>query len=211
METANTFISWRWIGVTLMVTVVIFMIGAGSAAYFRQWPLPSDPLDQLTAIANDRIGWPLQAILFPVAYLVTAVLFAIIAVHLPGSAPRWLAVGATILFFAGFLLWLPISIERLQLGAHAAEMIRTYDPGVPPIVMGGASWVFWSQTLCILAAIALMGAALAVAGVLPTVGWVITGLAVVSIVLGTLVMHDWPPFISYIILLVMAVGLMRTS
>ncbi|NJN55198.1 MAG: hypothetical protein HC804_10825 [Anaerolineae bacterium] len=211
MDAPTQLTTFRAMGIALFATVVVFMIGASAAAYFRQWPLPADPLAQLTVIANDRIGWPAQAILFPVAYLVTAVLFAIIAVNLSDSTSRWLAVGATLLFFAGFLLWLPISIDRLQLGANAAELIRTYDPSAPPTVMGGASWVFWSQTLCILAAMALMGAALAMAGVLPTLGWVITGLAVAGMALGTLVMHDWPPFMSYVILLVMAVGLMRTG
>ena len=210
MVNANTFINWRWIGGALFVTVAVFMIGAFAAAYFRQWPLPSDPLHKLTLIANDRVGWPLQAILFPVAYLGTAVLFGIIAAQLPGSAPRWLAVEATLLFVAGFLLWLPISMGRVQLGANAAELIRNYDPASPPKVMAN-SWSFWPNTICILMAIGLMGLALALADVLPTLGWMVTALAVAGIVLGTLMMHDWPPFMSYVILLVMAVGLMRAG
>ena len=49
-------------------------------------------------------------------------------------------------------------------------MIRTFDPGAPPPVMLN-SWEFWPHTLCVLAAIALMGAALARGGVLPTLVW----------------------------------------
>lgn len=203
--------TFRALGVALLITVILFMIGAFSAAYFRQWPLPSTPLEKLTLIANDRVGWTAQAIIFPVAYLGTAVIFALIAAQLPNAGPRWLAVAATLLFTAGFLFWLPISLDRLQLGANAAEMIRHYDPAAPPAIMVNISWVFWANTLCILTAVAMMGAALAMAEVLPTLGWVITGLGVGGAVLGLLVMHDWPPFMSYIILLVMAVGLMRAD
>lgn len=38
-------------------------------------PLPQTPLEQLTAIAEDRIGWTAQAIIFPVAMLATALTF----------------------------------------------------------------------------------------------------------------------------------------
>lgn len=203
--------AFRTLGFALLITVILFMIGASSAAYFRQWPLPSTSLEKLTLIANDRVGWTAQAILFPMAYLGTAVIFALITTQLPTSGPRWLAVGATLLFFAGFLCWLPISIDRLQLGAEAAGLIRTYDLAAPPEVMVNFSWVFWANTLCILAALVLMGTALAVAGVLPNLGWVVMTTAVGGAIIGLLVMHDWPPFLSYIILLVLAVGLMRTS
>lgn len=210
MDSVNQLPYFRPLGIALLATAIVFMVGASSAAYFRQWPLPATPLEKLTVIANDQVGWTAQAIIFPVVYLATAVLFALIAARLPGSGPRWLAVAATLLFFAGFLCWLVISIDRLQLGAKAAELIRTYDPAAPPEVMVNFSWVFWANTLCILAALALMGTALAVAGVLPTLGWVVMGTAVASAIIGTLIWGDWPPFMSYIIVLILAVGLVRT-
>lgn len=197
-------------GYALLATVLLFMIGAFSADYFRRWPLPAGPLEQLTAIANDPVGWTAQAIIFPVAFLATALIFGLLAAQLPGPWPRWLAIGATVLLAAGFLLWLPISSYRLQLGANAADLIRTFDPSAPPAVMVNSS-VFWPHTLCILAAIALMGAALALAGVLPTLGWIVTALAVAGALLGALVIHDWPPFMSYVILLVLAIGLIRAG
>ncbi|MGB5060163.1 MAG: hypothetical protein WBO48_15805, partial [Candidatus Promineifilaceae bacterium] len=86
--------------------------------------------------------------------------------------------------------------------------ISTYDPTTPPEVMVNRSWVFWANTLCILAALALMGAALAVAGVLPTLGWVVMATAVASAIIGALIWGDWPPFMSYVIVLVLAIGLM---
>ncbi|MBE7532945.1 MAG: hypothetical protein HND44_11015 [Chloroflexi bacterium] len=189
--------------------MIVFMVGAFSAAYFRQWPLPTDPLDKLTVIANDRIGWTAQAIIFPVAFLATAVLFALLATQLPGPGPRWLAIAAALLIFAGFLFWLPISLDRLQLGAKAAEMIRTYDPAMSPEIMVNTSGVFWANTLCILAVLVLMGAALALADVLPTLSWVVAGTAVASAFISIFIWGDWLPFMSYMIVLILAVGLIR--
>ena len=135
MGTPSPVLAFRPAGIALLVTVLLFMIGAFSAAYFRRWPLPADPLERLTAIANDPLGWTAQAIIFPVAFLATALIFGVLAARLPGPWPRWLAIGATVLFAAGFLLWLPISVYRLQLGADAADLIRTFDPAAPPRVM----------------------------------------------------------------------------
>lgn len=195
-------------GFALLAVAVLFMVGAFSAAYFRKMPLPQTPLEQLTAIVEDRIGWTAQAIIFPVAMLATALIFGYAAAQAPMSWPRWLAIGATVLCVAGFLLWLPISLHRLELSANATAMIRTFDPSAP-VEVGRNTWVFWPHTLCILAGIGLMGAALALAGVLPLLGWVVAGLAAASMVVGPLLMHDWPPFMSYVIVLVLAIGLLR--
>lgn len=206
MDNINQLFGFRSLGTALLVTVIVFMVGAFAADYFRL-PIPTEPLEKLQRIANDRTGWTAQAIIFPVAFLATAVLFALIAAKLPHS--RWLAVGAVLFLVVGFLFWLPISIGRLQLGAKAAELISTYDPTTPPEVMVNRSWLFWANTLCILAALALMGAALAMVGVLPTLGWVVMAMAVASAIIGALIWGDWPPFMSYVIVLVLAIGLMR--
>ncbi|MCB9420368.1 MAG: hypothetical protein H6667_11205 [Ardenticatenaceae bacterium] len=198
-------------GIALLINVIIFLISASAAAYFRRWPLPSDPLEKLKLIANDRAGWTAQAILFPVVYLGTAVTFAFITAKLPATGARWLAITATLLFFAGFLFWLPISIDRLRLGANAAELVQHNNPASPPAIMVNVSGVFWANTLCILAAQALMGIALAWAGVLPVSGWVVAGTAVGSALVGRLAWGDWPPFMRYMILLVIAIGLMHVT
>jgi hypothetical protein len=209
METSSgQLANFRPAGIALLAVVVLFMIGAFSAAYFRKMPLPQTPLEQMTAIADDRIGWTAQAIIFPVVFLATALIFGYMAMQLPGPGPRWLAIAATIFVVAGCLFWLPISLHRLELGANAAELIRTFDPSAP-VEVGRNTWVFWPHTLCILAAIALIGAALALAGVLPLLGWVVAGLAVAGALVGLFVLHDWPPFMSYVILAAMAIGLIR--
>ena len=210
METSNPLHTFRTTGVALLITVVFFMIGAFSAAYFRKVPIPTDPLEQLTLIANDRVGWTAQAIIFPIALVATGVIFGVIAARLHGPWPRGFGIAATILFAVGALLWLSISVHRLQLGANAVELIRKINPDQPPSVMLN-SWEFWPHTLCVLAAIALMGADLALVGVLPTLGWIVMALAVAAAVIGALVWHDWPPFMSYVILLVLAIGLIRSG
>jgi hypothetical protein len=197
--------SLRPFGLALLVIIVIFMIGAFSAAYFRP-PIPTDPLEQLTRIAHDRIGWTAQAVIFPVSFLAITFVFGWVSTQLPAGWSRWLALTATLLSAAAFLLWLPISLNRLHQGAVAADLIANYNPGTPlPVIIN--SNTFWPYTVCALAGIGLMGVALA--GTLPTLGWVVAGLSLAAALVGRLVWGDWPPFMSYIILLVLAVGLMR--
>ena len=80
-------------------------------------------------------------------------------------------------------------------------MIASYDPTAPSEVFRNTG-TFWPYTFCALAGIGLMGAALALAGVLPALGWIVAALAVLGALAGAFVMHDWPPFMSYVILLV---------
>lgn len=210
MTSTEQLASLRLAGFVLLATGILFMIGASAAAYFRRFPLPTDPLEQLTLIANDRIGWSAQAIIFPICFVAVAVVFGWMAMQLPAGWPRWLAVAATLASVAALLLWLPISANRLQLAAQAAERIASYDPAAPPEVFRNTG-TFWPYTFAALAGIGLMGAALALAGVLPTLGWVVAGLTVAGALVGAFVMHDWPPFMSYVILLVMAIGLIRSG
>ncbi len=196
-------IAWALLGVTF-----VFLVAAFITKYFGRFPLPTDPLEQLKLIATDPVGWPAQAILFPVVHLAVTVIYGLLAVGLPTGLPRWLGIGATLLFAAGTLLWLPISLDRLRVFQAAPDLIRLYKPSAPSAIFHDMG-VFWPHTLCILAAIGLMGSALAVGGVLPTVGWVVAGLAIIGGGAGILIMQDWPPFFSYVILLVMAIGLVR--
>lgn len=186
------------------------MVGAWTAAYFRRFPLPTDPREQLMLIANDRAGWTAQAIIFPVCFLFTTLIVGWIAARLPESWPRWLASAATVASGAALLLWLPITANRLNIAAQAAELIRSGAPDVQVPVLINAN-TFWPHTISVLAGIGLIGAALALAGALPTLGWVVTALAAAAALIGALVWHDWPPFMSYLILLVLAIGLIRAT
>ncbi|MCB0003285.1 MAG: hypothetical protein KDH86_12120 [Anaerolineae bacterium] len=200
----------RTAGIALLAVCILFMIGASVAAYFRRFPIPTDPLEQLTLIANDRAGWTAQAVIFPVCFLAFTIIFGWMAAQLPAGSARWLAIAAALAAGAALLLWLPISADRLRLAARAAEMIAAYDPTAPSEVFRDTG-TFWPYTFCALASVALLGAALALAGVLPVLGWIVAALALVGALTGTFVMHDWPPFLSYVILMVLSIGLIRAG
>ena len=200
----------RTAGIALLAVCILFMIGASVAARFRRFPIPTDPLEQLTLIANDRAGWTAQAVIFPVCFLAFTIIFGWMAAQLPAGSARWLAIAAALAAGAALLLWLPISADRLRLAARAAEMIAAYDPTAPSEVFRDTG-TFWPYTFCALASVALLGAALALAGVLPVLGWIVAALALVGALTGTFVMHDWPPFLSYVILMVLSIGLIRAG
>ena len=132
METSNQLHTFRTAGIALLVSVVLFMIGAFSAAYFRKVPIPTDPLEQLTLIANDRVGWTAQAIIFPIALLATAGIFGVIAAQLPGPWPRWLAIVATILFAAGALVGCLSAYSACNWAPMQPETSTMFDPAAPP-------------------------------------------------------------------------------
>ena len=74
----------------------------------------------------------------------------------------------------------------------------------------GDTGTFWPYTFLRWQA-SLLGAALALAGVLPVLGWIVAALALVGALTGTFVMHDWPPFLNYVILMVLSIGLIRAG
>ena len=196
----------RLFGITLLVIVIIFMIGAFAAAYFRKFP-HSSPQESLRLIVNDRTGWMAQAIIFPLMFGGTAVLFLLLALQLSGGTSRWLGLIAAVLFTAGFFFWLPLSIGRINYWPKAVELLQNYNPNHPVDVNFGGS-TFWQHTVSVLLAIALMSAALALGSILPILGWIVAALAVAGLLVSTLFWHDWPPFFNYLLLLVLAIGLM---
>ncbi len=194
------------LGIILLMLVILFMIGAGAAAYFRTWP-HSGPEEQLRLIATDRLGWTAQAVIFPLVFVATALLFFALAQRLPAGGPRWLGWGATVLLAASALLWLPISINRIRFWATAVALLAQWEADRPVEVNFGLQ-TFWAHTSAILLAITLMGAALAWSQFLPITGWLLAGLALASLFTAHLVWHDWPPFLNYLLLLLLAIALM---
>ncbi|GAB4263058.1 MAG: hypothetical protein Kow0080_01000 [Candidatus Promineifilaceae bacterium] len=148
----NSIPSLRRTGWALLAATLLFLVAAFITKYFGRFPLPTDPLEQLTLIATDSFGWPAQAILFPLCHVAVAVVFGLLAARLPQGLPRWLGMAAALLFGIGALLWLPISLDRLRLFREAPELIRLYNPASPPVVFNDTG-VFWFHTIAILAAI----------------------------------------------------------
>jgi hypothetical protein len=137
------------------------------------------------------------------------IIFGVISNRIGNGSVYWLAIVATFLSGAACLLWLPISINRLYLGSQAADFISNYDPSSPlPTVINFNT--FWLYTFCALGGIGLMGVALATGSILPKAGWTVAILTLVGMLVAVF-WEDWPPFMSYIILLVLAIGLIQTS
>ncbi len=203
---SNTF---RVAGVAMLAGTLLMLIGAFSAAYFRRMP-PTEPLEQLQVIAGDAVGWMAQAILFPVGMAVIAVSFGLTAMQLPVSSARWLAIASTTLSAVACLLWIPISVTRLHLLDAAPALIASFDANSPPRVMIGDQGLFWLYTVLTLASLILLGVALALGGVLPRMGLIVAGLAALClVVVAPLVLRDWPPFMSYLLTLALAIALLR--
>ncbi len=195
-------------GIVMLVGSVLFTVAAFAAAYFRRMP-PTDPLEQLQVIAGDPIGWTAQAILFPIAMAIIAASFMLVAGALPPSTAKTVAIAAAVLSAIACLLWIPISIGRLQLLNAAPAMIASFDASAPPQVSIGDRRLFWAYTIVTLASMILIGAALALGGVLPRMGWIVAGLAALSLlIIAPFVMRDWPPFMNYLFTLALAIGLL---
>ena len=196
----------RFAGRVLIAGTIMLMIGAMSAVYFRQTP-PTDPLQQLRLIAGDPIGWTAQAILFPIAMAIIAIGFGLAGARLPAGLAQRLGIAAACLAVIACLLWIPISVARIQLGSAAAGMLETTAANDPQLNISGNT--FWPYTVAALLSIALMGMALALGGRLRKMGWVLAVLALVCLGVVVPLWRDWPPFMSYLFTLAMAIGLMR--
>ncbi len=202
--------SLRLVGVVMGIGSLLFTVAAFTTAYFRRIP-PTDPLEQLLVIAGDPVGWTAQAILFPIAMAIIAASFALAAAALPATPAKTVAILAAVLSAIACLVWIPISISRLQLLGAAPALIASFDASSPPQVMSGDRGWFWAYTIVTLVSMILIGAALALGGALPRLGWIVAGLAALSLlVVAPFVMRDWPPFMSYLFTLAMAIGLLRS-
>ena len=122
-------------GVALLITVALFMVGAWAAAYFRQWPLPATSQEKLTLIADDRIGWTAQAIIFPVCFLAVAIdLWLDRAAVARRLAAVWAGRGRHRRQRGGAAALATHHGESAVSGAQAAALLAGHDPNAPLLV-----------------------------------------------------------------------------
>ena len=165
-----------------------------------------DPRVKLQAIAANKLGWRLQALLFPIAFLAVAIGFRRLAAVLPASKACWSAMVAAALSGLSFLLWLPMSVGRMSVASRVDELIHKDDPHVLPDMNGGQGWAFWPYTVLTLGASLAMGVALYGSKVRRRTG----ALAATLSTLGLIIIpfwRDWPPLLSYVITLALGIGL----
>jgi hypothetical protein len=67
------------------------------------------------------------------------------------------------------------------------------------------AWSFWPYTVATLGSVVAMGSALALSGLHRRLGRAVAGAATLGLVLLP-VLRDWPPFVSYLITMVLGVG-----
>jgi hypothetical protein len=188
---------------------VLIVTGAAAqliAAMLPVWRVftSSDPRVQLEAIARRPAAWKAQAVGFPVAFALTGLGFAAVASTLPERRSRQLAMASSALGFLSVLLWLPITAKRLNIGRRVDALLVEQPKAVD---IGG--WSFWPYTLATLGSILLMGCALVASGLHRRLGVFAAGASGLALTL-LRVLRDWPPFASYVITLVIGLGIARS-
>jgi len=166
----------------------------------------SNPVVRMQAIAANRPGWVMQAILFPVAFSVVAAGFGVAARALPGRASRRLALAASLFGGVSVLLWLPISINRIGMTDRALAL--ALDPQAAATAdIGGPT--FWPYTGAALGSVVLAGLAFGLGGWRRRLATGVSGLAALG-AMATLVVGDWPPFVTYVLTLVLGIGVLSS-
>jgi hypothetical protein len=186
------------------------LIVAGSTVQLIAAVLPvwrvftsADTRVQLEAIASRPAAWKAQAVGFPVAFTVTGVGFATVAAAMPKRRAHQLALASSGLGFLSVLLWLPITAKRLAIGRRVDELLVEQPKAID---IGG--WSFWPYTLATLGSILLMGCALVVSGLHRRLGVFAAGVSGLALTL-LRIFRDWPPFASYVITLVIGLGIAK--
>jgi hypothetical protein len=163
----------------------------------------SDTRVQLEAIASRPAAWKAQAVGFPVAFTLTGLGFAAVAAAMPKRGAQQLALASSGLGFLSVLLWLPITAKRLAIGRRVDALLVEQPTAID---IGG--WSFWPYTLATLGSILLMGCALIVSGLHRRLGVFAAGVSGLALLL-LRIFRDWPPFASYVITLVIGLGIAK--
>lgn len=194
---------WRVAG-TLLVTGSLLQLATAALPNFRVFMSP-DPSVQIEAIARGRQRWNAQAVGFPAAFAIVSAGMAVSTSAMADRPARTSARVAAAMSAAATCLWLPIAVRRLQLG-RAIDRLAAERP-TPRIDIGGPT--FWPYTYASLASLFLMGCALVL-----TRGQRRFGIVIGAVIVGALALsrrlHDWPPFLTYLMTLAIGLRMRRT-
>lgn len=186
-------------GMGLIVGSVLFMIAAFTPLTFRV--IMADVQQRVDLIQKERVGWVLLNILFGAGSVVAVVGLALFAQHVQGMGDN------TTVRVAGYL-----SAAIAALGALCWVIIVYNRATLPPQELGSSlsinNWIFPAYTLLTQIALIVVGFVLIQSGYPTWLGWgmlVLGGLSIVAY----LVFKDMPPFVHYVLLLVMGIVLVR--
>jgi hypothetical protein len=186
-------------GLGLIVGSVLFIIAAFTPLTFRV--IMADGQQRIELIQNERTGWIFLNILFGVGSIVTVVGLALFAQHVQSIGDNTTVkvvsyLGATVAAL-GALCWVIIVYNRAAL---------------PPQELGSTlsinNWIFPAYTLLTQIALIMVGFTLIQSSYPVWLGWGMLVLGGMSIAV-FLIFKDMPPFVHYVLLLIMGIALVR--
>lgn len=186
-------------GIVLIVGSVLFMIAAFTPLTFKV--IMADIQQRIDLIQNERTGWVLVNILFGIGSVVAVVGLVLFAQHVqsigdntPVRVVSYLGAATAAL---GALCWIIIVYNRAALPPQ--EVANNLSVNY---------WIFPAYTLLTQIALMIFGFVLIQSGYPAWLSWgmlVSGGLSIVAY----LVFKDMPPFVHYVLLLVMGIALVR--
>jgi hypothetical protein len=181
--------------VTIVVGSVLFLVAAFSPIS-RIFAMP-DAAERLAIITGAPGQWVLAQLLFAIGSIVTVVGIGLLAVRSAGQDFTIYVTTSAVVMAVGALLWC------WHVYLRAVEPAR-FTAGEIPV------WLFAAYSVLTMAGLALLGTAL-LQTTLPTwVGRLSIGSAALFLVLA-LVFGDMPPFVYYVITLIIGVLLYRAA
>jgi hypothetical protein len=178
----------RFGSIVIIIGSVFFLIAAFSPVS-RIFGLPSADR-KLEIILSAQNQWMVAQVFFALGALVTAAGIGIIAYHFRGQSFSALMNTAVVILAIGALLWT----------WHV--YLRAIDPQLF-VPKGIPVWYFAAYTLLTQIGLAFFGVALLRTELQNWVGWMMIGSMGLFFLL-TLIFRDMPPFVYYVVTLIMA-------
>ena len=187
-------------GIVLIVGSLLFIIAAFTPTTIRVITAP-DPEKRIEFIENEHTGWLLVNILFGAGSVIAVIGLALFSLHVQGlaSSPGVKLGGYVATAAAGIaaLFWVIIVYNRVVLPPQAIANNLSIN-----------TWMFPAYTILTQLALIIVGFMLIQSGYPAWLGWGMLVLAVLSLI-AFLVFKDMPPFVHYILLLIMGIALVR--
>jgi hypothetical protein len=187
-------------GIVLIVGSLLFIIAAFTPITIKVITA-SDAQKRAEFIMNEHTGWLLVNILFGAGGVIAVIGLALFAQHVQSVAdsPGVKLGGYVATAAAGLaaLFWVIIVYNRAVLPAQVIASNLSIN-----------AWMFPAYTLLTQLALIIVGFVLLQSGYPAWLGWGMLVLAALSLV-AFLVFKDMPPFVHYVLLLIMGIVLVR--
>jgi hypothetical protein len=186
-------------GIGLMLGSVLFIVAAFTPLTFRV--VTADMQQRIDLIQNERTGWVILNILFGTGSVIAAVGLALFAQHVQTLG------GNTTIRVVSYL-----GAASVVLGALCWVIIVYNRAALPPQELGSNlsinNWIFPAYTLLTQIGLMVVGFVLIQSHYPAWLSWgtfVLAGLSIVAY----LIFKDMPPFVHYMLFLVMGIALVR--